>query len=370
LPAQWEPKAAADAVLKRLVKVTAPEIKGAHDAEMAFLKDRAYIVAEVNEQNAGESAGWAFIYSALSVVNLNTLQVEKVIPIARSEQSFENETLPAGSCFVPRILQRNESSLRCFFASEAPGKRQAQTWFIDFDTGTMSFEKKIHKARLKTPQGVFDMEPQAFHADAVRCGFAKAPKDFGLYIFDSFKLFDGKTYAALNNYPGGQNALSVLNDAGDTFEILGHYNEPASLTLTESAVNRLPDGTWMAICRQEGGTRNYTFTTSRDGRTWSAGEYRDFVPNGNSSKPTFDKFNDLYYLGWQERTAINKVNRSVFNVDISSDGLHWERKYRFETDHSFQYPTFRQHNGSIWLCVTQGDSDPSRKERIMFGRLE
>jgi hypothetical protein len=156
----------------------------------------------------------------------------------------------------------------------------------------------------------------------------------------------------------------------DTFEIVGHYNEPQDMKLTESAVNRLPDGTWMAICRQDGTHRNYTFTTSKDGKTWTPGEHREFVPNGTNSKPTFDKFNGTYYLGWQEASYINGVGRSVFNIDISRDGKSWERKYRFESDKSFQYPAFHEHNGWIWLTVTQGDTDPSRKERIMFGKLE
>ena len=95
-----------------------------------------------------------------------------------------------------------------------------------------------------------------------------------------------------------------------------------------------------------------------------------FVTNGANSKPTFDRFGGVYYLGWQERTYIKKVNRSVFNVEVSSDGQTWERKYRFETEKSFQYPTFREHQGAIYLTVTQGDTDPSRKERIMFGKLE
>ena len=60
----------------------------------------------------------------------------------------------------------------------------------------------------------------------------------------------------------------------------------------------------------------------------------------------------------------------MFNIDISRDGKTWERKYRFETPKSFQYPTFHEHEGTIWLNVTQGDSSASRKERIMFGKLE
>ena len=61
---------------------------------------------------------------------------------------------------------------------------------------------------------------------------------------------------------------------------------------------------------------NYHFTTSRDGRTWTPGREMPHVPNGANS------------------------------------------------------PTFHEHEGAIWLSVTQGDTDASRKERIMFGKLE
>jgi hypothetical protein len=94
-----------------------------------------------------------------------------------------------------------------------------------------------------------------------------------------------------------------------------------------------------------------------------------FVPRGLNSKPTFDKFGGVYYLGWQENTRFRDCNRSVFNVDISRDGRTWERKYRFESPHSFQYPTFHEHDGTIWLTVTQSDHGGS-SDRIMFGKLE
>jgi hypothetical protein len=127
----------------------------------------------------------------------------------------------------------------------------------------------------------------------------------------------------------------------------------------------------MAICRQDGGNGNYYFTTSADGKTWRPGEERPFIPNGTSSKPTFDRFNGVYYLGWQEKPRTPEtVHRGIFNVDVSRDGKQWERKYRFETAASFQYPSFHEHQGAVWLCVTQGDTSPSRKERIMFGKLE
>lgn len=370
LPKGWDAKAAGDRVMAGLVNTTESQVKGAHDAEMVITGGKAYIVVEANDVQGGESAEWPFIYVTMSVVDVKTQKVEKQVTFARSEQVFENVTLPVGACFVPRILQKDARTLRMYFASEEPKKRQAQTWFLDYDPETQTFEKSLHKAQIKTAAGTHDMQPQYLHADAAAQGFARPAVDYGLYIFDSFKTFDGKLYVALNNYPGGQNALAQVNEARDTFEVLGHYNEPETLKLTESAVNRLPDGTWMAICRQEGGNRNYTFSTSRDGRTWTINEHKPWVPNGSSSKPTFDQMKGLYWLGWQEDTKINNVSRSVFNLDVSRDGVNWERKYRFETEKSFQYPVFREYEGRIYLGVTQGDTDPSRKERIMFGVLE
>ena len=74
-------------------------------------------------------------------------------------------------------------------------------------------------------------------------------------------------------------------------------------------------------------------------------------------------------LELQENTKIGGVNRSVFNVEVSRDGKTWERKYRFETEKSFQYPTFFEYQGGLYFVVTQGDHSKSRKERIMFGSL-
>jgi predicted neuraminidase len=368
LPVGWDPALAGDEVMERLVNTSAPRVKGAHDAEFVCVGERAFIVTEANDRKPGESAAWPFIYVTLSVVNLKTLALEKVIDFARGEQVFENETLPVGACFVPRIIQKDAKTLRCYFTSEEPGKRQSQMWHIDFDIERMAFENRIFKTKIKTAAGTFDMRPEYFHADAAAQGFIKPAKDAGLFIFDSFKQFDGRTYVALNNFPVGQNALALVHDDLATFEVIGHYNEPQSAQLSESAVNRLPDGTWMAICRNDKG--NYHFTTSADGRSWSVGKEMAFVPNGANSKPTFDKFGDVYYLGWQEATQIQGVRRSVFNLDISRDGKTWERKYRFESPKSFQYPTFHEHEGVVWLCVTQGDTDASRKERIVFGKLE
>ena len=365
LPSDWNPKQAGDRVMEGLVNISAPQVKGAHDAGLVIVNDKVYVTAIANDVQPGENPEWSYCYVSFAVVDLKTRKVEKHLTAARSGQVYENETLPPGACFVPRLIQKGPHTLRCFFASEAPKERQSQMWYTDFDIARGTFENRIHRVQLKTAGGVADMQPKAFYDDAVAHGFKRESKLYGLYCIDAFKVFDGTTYAVINNYPIGQNGFALLNPAMDTFEVLGQFNEPQNLKLTESAVNRLPDGSWLAILRQEGGNRNYVFCTSRDGRQWTTGEFRDAVPNGLNSKPTFDRFKGVYYLGWQENTCIAGVGRSVFNIDVSTDGAHWERKYRFESASTFQYPTFCEYQGTIYLTVTQG-----QKERIMFGKLE
>lgn len=364
------PVAAANAVLQGLVNACLPRVKGAHDSDFAMVNGKAYIVFEANDIQAGEAPNWPFVYCALAIVDVATGHLEKNITFAASEMQFMNEMLPSGACFVPHILQKDERTLRCFFASEAPGQRQSQTWYRDFYLDTGAFEPNIYRAQLETELGVFPMQPQHLHAGAAAQGFQGEMVVHGLYLVDGFKIFDGRFYAVLNNFAGGQLAWAVLNDALDRFTVLGYFDRPREAKLTEAAVTRLPDGSWLAISRQENRDRNYMFATSADGRTWQPHQYRDHVCRGTSSKPILECFGGVIYLGWNESTEIAGAHRSVFNLDISSDGTTWERRYRFETSNSFQYPTLHEYNGAIYLSVTQGDYSESRKERIMFGKLE
>lgn len=277
LPENWGPVAQGNTVLDRLVKVTAPEVKGAHDAEFVMVGDYAYIVAEVNDLKAGESGNWTFIYSAMSIVNLKTMVVEKIIPFARSEQQFANVSLPEGQCWIPRIIQKDKKTLRIYFVNERSGDNpHSQVWYIDYDLRSSSFSKKIHKVKIKTAAGKLNFTTENFYRDAKSHGFNKEPVGYGAYLFDSFKEFDGKTYITLNNFPGKQNALAVANKKLDTFEVLGHFNEPQSANLSESSVNRLPDGTWMAICRRD---EEIGITTSAIAKTAMTGpSVNQFLP--------------------------------------------------------------------------------------------
>jgi hypothetical protein len=357
-------------ILAGLHNITPTHVKGAHDADFCIVAGKAYVVYEANDVQPGENPEWPYIYSALTIVDVASGQPERTVVFAASEMKFANESLPVGACMVPKITPLNATTLRTFFASENPGKRQSQTWYRDFDIRRAAFADNIYRVELATAEGVFPMQPQAQCRQAVAEGFPNPQLKHGLCMIDSFKLFDGRWHAVLNNFATGIISWAEISADWTRFTILGNIFQPAAARLSEAAVNRLPDGTWLAIARQEYRDKNYLFSTSRDGRQWTTAEYRPLIPNGTNSKPTFDRFGDLYYLGWQEATQINGAFRSVFNIEVSRDGRHWERKYRFATDKSFQYPTFRQYDGVIYLTVTQGDSSDSRKERIMFGRIE
>ena len=370
LPADWNPRDAADRVLAQLKNICLPRVKGAHDSDFLLHDGKAYIVYMANDVQHGEDPHWPFVYCALTIVDLQTHVASPAVTFAAGGRQYDNAALPEGACFVPRIIQKNPQTLRCYFASENPGVRQAQTWFIDFDLRKNAFENTIHPMQMKIGNAVLPMQPQHLYHDAVAHGFAGPQRDYGLYFIDGFKTWNDTTYAIVNNFPIGQNALGSLNHSLDCVTIRGHFVQPADIFLTESALQRLPDGSFLTISRQDKGDRNYRFSTSADGTHWSPNHTRECVPNGSASKPTFDQFNGLYYLGWQESTRINNVYRSVFNIDISRDAKSWERKYRFETDRTFQYPTFRQaSDGKVYVSLTQGDDSSTKKERITAVRL-
>jgi hypothetical protein len=363
----WDPKTAGDKVLQNLVQVTMPPVKGTHDGRFVIIDDKAYIVYYANDNRPGEDPRWNDIYIQMSVLNIKTMEVMHCIPVAKGGQAYDNYTLEKGACFVPYIFKKDKKTLRCFFASEEPGKRQSQTWYIDFNIKSSTFSKKIFKAKILTNEGVFEMLPKYFYQHALSDGYISQGyvPDYGLYIFD-MKPHLGKTYVSLVMFPWGPSGLTILNKEMDTFEIIGCIKEP----FNEMAICFMPNNQWLSVLRNDKLPYQYVFKQSPDGRNWAPIQGDYFEPKGSPSKPTLDCFNGVYYLGWQSSEKINDVNRSVFIIDVSRDGITWETKYRFETEKSFQYPFFQQYKGRIWFVVTQGDYSPDRKERIMFGCLE
>jgi hypothetical protein len=196
--------------------------------------------------------------------------------------------------------------------------------------------------------------------------FAVRPKDAGLFIFDSFKKFDGKTYVALNNFPvGKQNALALLHDDLATFEVIGHYNEPQTQQLSESAVNRLPDGTWMAICAQRQGQLSLHHQ-----RRWQKMDRR----HGDALREGLEL---EAHLSTSLAMSITSAGRTLTR-DQRRPPHHLQHRHltrwqnlgaqiplRDAAIHS-NIPRCTSTKGTIWLSVTQG----TQKDRIMFGKLE
>lgn len=363
----WDDKTRAEKVLEHMIRITPAKVKGAHDAQMVIVSGKAYIVYEANDIQPGENPSWPYNYAAMSIVDINNMRILSSGAFAKSASKFENAQLKTGSCFVPRVLQKDERTLRVFFASTEPGVRQTETWYIDYNLETQAFCNRIHRLMLETKLGIFPMEPKYFYAQAKLEGFSKAEKDDGMYLFDIGKKFDGKQYVALNNFPGQQNALGIFNKAMDTVSVLGNYNEPQCEGLSESAIQRTPDGKWLAIVRNDWNNKNYRFSYSVDGHCWSPAEEWPLVQNGSNSKPIFEQFGGVYYLGWQE-----KPDRTRFNIDLSADLIHWKRAYSFnDAQFSLQYPSLYAYNGIIYICATHGKVGPSGdfRDAIMFGKL-
>ena len=245
----YSPEKAGDEVIKSMITVTDSVVKGAHDAHFLIHDGKAYIVYEANDVKEGEAAEWDFVYCAMSIVDLKTGAVEVKI-ISRGEQVFANETLDTGATFVPRIIKKDENTLRIFFTSERPNVRQSLMYYIDYDVKSGTLDQNVYRMKLLTPEGKVDFTPKAYYDLAIAAGMECFSSDHSAFIFDIME-YDGKKYVALNNFAGKQNALGMLNDTLDCISVIGHFGVGNSkVQLSESGIMRKNDGTWMSIIRK------------------------------------------------------------------------------------------------------------------------
>ena len=360
----YSPEKAGDEVIKSMITVTDSVVKGAHDAHFLVHDGKAYIVYEANDVKEGEAANWDFVYCAMSIVDLKTGAVEVKI-ISRGEQAFANETLDVGATFVPRIIKKDENTLRVFFTSERPGVRQSLMYYLDYDVNSGTFDQNVYRMKLLTPEGKVDFTPKAYYDLAIAAGIECFSADNSAFIFDIME-YDGKKYVALNNFSGKQNALGMLNDTLDCISVIGHFGVGNSkVQLSESGIMRKNDGTWMSIIRNDlvstnttygGNSKDYYFSYSADGVKWSTPRTEDFCAGGTNSKPTLNNFAGTHFMGW------NQYSRSIFNFDYSTDGENWTSLYKFCSLTSFQYPEFFMYDNEIYF--TTGD-----RAKIYFGKL-
>ena len=340
----YSPEKAGDEVIKSMITVTDSVVKGAHDAHFLIHDGKAYIVYEANDVKEGEAAEWDFVYCAMSIVDLKTGSVEVKV-ISRGEQVFANETLDVGATFVPRIIKKDENTLRIFFTSERPNVRQSLMYYIDYDVKSGTLNQNVYRMKLLTPEGKVDFTPKAYYDLAIAAGMECFSSDHSAFIFDIME-YDGKKYVALNNFAGKQNALGMLNDTLDCISVIGHFGVGNSkVQLSESGIMRKNDGTWMSIIRNDktstnttygggtttgtnAGTFEYYFSYSADGVKWSTPRTEDFCAGGTNSKPTLNNFAGTYFMGWNTYST-NIWSRTIFNFDYSTDGENWTRLYKF-----------------------------------------
>ena len=351
------PKAAGDAAMENMICVSSKEMRGTHDAQFICANGKAYIVYEANNEMAGENGTYAGQYSALAVVDLNTFTLESVEKFAYGGQKYANTNITKGSAFVPRVIQKDEYTLRFFFANIIKDTGE-YIYYVDYDLATATFDDEAYRLKIMTPEGekplTAELYIKLFRAD----GHACLDKYFGLYLFDIFEIGDTK-YIALNNFETGQNSLAKFNDTYDCIEIVGNIGGVYdSVMTTESGIVQRADGTWMAILRNERGDKNYRFSYSEDGKVWSEPVSKDFLQNGTHSKPTLTRYGDYYFMGW------NEYSREIFHLAYSKDGESWTPLYSFYAPTTFQYPEFEMYNGQMYFSVTTGS-----KEQICFGKL-
>ncbi len=353
--------------LDSMIRVTGESVKGAHDSSLVVTDKKAYIVYMANDRQPGENSRWPYIYTAMSIVDIASNRLLDSREVAHGGQQFANVRLKEGSCFVPRILQKEERTLRIFFDSMDPDNRPTEVWYRDYDLQSGKFDASIGRVNMETPEGTVPLSPQAFHEQARRQGFSKPVNNDGPYLFDIGKEFDGKLYVAVNNFGGKQNALCEFNEDLTSVRVIGNINEPLSEDLSEAAVERMPDGRWVAILRNDGNNLNYRFAYSDDGVCWTAAEESPLVQNGSNSKPVLHCFDGVYCLGWQE-----KPYRTRFNLEVSTDFVHWKRAYSFhDEDFSLQYPSMYAYDGEVYLCATHcfPGEERERRDSIYFGHL-
>lgn len=362
-----DPRAAGDQVLAGLRRVTAPEVRGAHDADLLIADDVAWIACEANDHRLGERADWPDVYATVVAVSLTDGRILHRTRVAAGGE----DGLTTGACFVPRLARLPDGRIRCFFANEEPGRRPSRTWYRDLDPRDGRVLAPARPAILVTRDGEGAMDPLRLHAHGLAAGRTRGVSDFGLYLIDGIKRIGDRDLAVLNSFAAGQLALAEVDVATGRFTIVADIPD-AGLRLDEAAVEQMPDGSWLLVARNEDGDGNYRFARSRDGCTWPVPETWPLVPDGIPSRPTLDRFGDVWCLGWNSAARVDGANRSTFHLDVSRDGHIWHRRFTFATRDSFQYPVLRSDGHTVWVAVTQGarsDDGHSGKEQIRFGTL-
>ena len=352
------PKAAGDAVMQNMIRISSDEMKGTHDADHVYANGKVYAVYEANNEKPGDPGTYEKEYCALAIIDLESFKVESIEKFAWGEQKYSNVTMLKGSAFVPRVIRKDDNTLRFFFSNIAVDSSSGYIYYVDYDLATEAFDNNAYRLKIMTPNGTVDFSAEVY-AELFRAdGHACDNSTIGHFLFDIFDV-DGTKYIALNNFRGAQNSLAKFNDTYDCVEIIGNIGGSyTEYRTTESGIVQLKDGSWISILRNHAGSKIYSFSYSEDGTEWTDPVYEDFMKTGYTSKPTLDRFGDYYFMGY------NDLSRGLFHLAYSLDAKNWTVLYSFHSPTTFQYPKFDIYEGQMYFSVTTGN-----KEQIYFGKL-
>lgn len=352
------PKAAGDKVMQGMIRITSDEMKGTHDADHIYVNGKVYAAYEANNEKPGDPGTYEKEYAALAIIDLENFTVDSIEKFAWGEQVYSNVTMLKGSAYVPRIIRKDENTLRFFFSNNAVDASSGYIYYVDYDIATTAFDDSAYRLKIMTPNGAVDFSAEVYAALFRADGHVCDDSTIGHFLFDIFDVGDTK-YIALNNFRGAQNSLAKFNDTYDCVEIIGNiggsYEDHRT---TESGIVQLKDGTWMSILRDHAGDKRYSFSYSKDGTEWTYPAYEDFMPTGYTAKPTLDRFGDYYFMGYHD------LSRGLFHIAYSLDAKNWTVLYSFHSPTTFQYPKLAIYEGQMYISATMGE-----KESIWFGKL-
>ncbi len=135
-------------------------------------------------------------------------------------------------------------------------------------------------------------------------------------------------------------------DSGRTWERVGPIHDGKTFGAIQPTLLTAPDGSILALCRNQNGNGNILSTTSRDsGRTWSELKPTS-LPNPNSGidAVTLKSGQHLLVYNHTRRGEGTPRGREMLNVAVSHDGNSWQAALVLdhEPQAEFSYPAVIQ----------------------------
>ena len=195
---------------------------------------------------------------------------------------FDADEITAGTLLTEGKLSRDGgqtwSGTPAQFGNGAEQLRDGSVLGLDYRCTPIEGKTGWYEmARYFSPDGQrFDQDRAEMFAPEAKAAMGHAPHVGPLFMRSILQRADGSLVALMGGWFKSDTALCPYGrgrpysrtyvcesaDGGKTWRYLSTigYEQIGSEGFNEGSMKRLPDGTWLAICRQDGGNGNYTFT--------------------------------------------------------------------------------------------------------------